>query len=487
MPNRHRLLEKRMKKFEEETGISIDELDRRYYERKAFYDNYMEFRLNYKPEKIGPGLWKSKCYNCGKEFVVKQYNYKNVGMICDDCKEHGQTCIICGKPIPYGKYVCNECWQKWGHVLPSVREGHKKQGKKLVGDKNPAKRDDVRKKLSESVKESYNKNPELRKSRAFVFSKSHGDENNMSGFERIIAEVLIEEGIPYKYEPMVDYGEYVRYPDFVIGETVAIEVAGYRVYEEEYRQKYYQKIRDYLKEFDVVIVVTYSDVVGEFIKEFEDNHRVEVIGIDNIDEDSLIRVGVEDITNVDYGHWISFHESKCHRYHWHTSWNISVFVKGYLRPGESMLIDFGELKKIVKEVVDELDHKILIREDFIKGEDGDYYEIVYDTDWMRRMWWPKREVVVIGFEPTAENISQYLANKILDRLPGNILEVNLIFREGTNNIAEAIVRRHLYTGKEIFRRNIRYWYTLTKYGSTDYVYEYENRKRGVMNDECNED
>ena len=454
---RESVMEKKVKDFEEKTGMTIKELDERYYERKEFYDKFLEYRMTFKPEKVGPGKWKSKCYNCGKEFVVKQYNYRNVPKVCPECKESGQTCIICGKPISFGKYLCDDCWREWGQLLPTIREGHKKQGQKIRGEKNPAKRKDVREKISRGVKKSYEENPELKRERAKYIGNVRGKLENMSKLERIVADVLIRNGVSFRYEPKVVINGVRYYPDFVIRDRVAVEVAGYKVDNDEGLKRYYEKVRKYLKVFDKVVVVTYSDVTGFFVKEFENEPNVEVIGVEDIDWDNLIEIGVEDITNVDYGHWISFHESKCHRYHWHTSWNISAYVKGYLRQGESMLIDYGDLKKIVKEVVEELDHKILVREDFIVSEDGEHVEIVYDSDWMRRMYWPKREVLVVMFEPTAENIAKYLANKVMDRLPGNILEVTLVFREGTNNVAKATVRRKVYNGEEDLERILRYW------------------------------
>jgi len=67
-----------------------------------------------------------------------------------------------------------------------------------------------------------------------------------------------------------------------------------------------------------------------------------------------MKVGI--VEYIDSAHYISGHES-CGRMHGHT-YRIEVVVEGPKNSRE-MVIDFYELKKIVKEVLKEFDHRAL--------------------------------------------------------------------------------------------------------------------------------
>lgn len=91
----------------------------------------------------------------------------------------------------------------------------------------------------------------------------------------------------------------------------------------------------------------------------------------------------------DAAHCIPSHPGRCHFPHGH-HWRVEVAVKGNFEEEDSMLIDFGDLKKILmREVIDRLDHTDL----------NDIFE----------------------FEPTAENLAVWIRRQIEYYLPENIL------------------------------------------------------------------
>ncbi len=83
---------------------------------------------------------------------------------------------------------------------------------------------------------------------------------------------------------------------------------------------------------------------------------------------------------IDCAHFLPDH-SKCGRLHGHT-YTIDLIIQGENKTG--MIVDFGELKKTVREILAEYDHRSF--NDFLKY-------------------------------PSVENICELLAGRIHDRLP----------------------------------------------------------------------
>lgn len=81
-----------------------------------------------------------------------------------------------------------------------------------------------------------------------------------------------------------------------------------------------------------------------------------------------------------YGHFLKNYEGLCRNYHGHNS-NLEVEISGIKNADyPNMIIDFSNLKKIVKrEVVDVLDHQFLN-----VVLDTDYPTIEYITEWIVR-------------------------------------------------------------------------------------------------------
>lgn len=105
------------------------------------------------------------------------------------------------------------------------------------------------------------------------------------------------------------------------------------------------------------------------------------------------------IITFDAGHRLTKHKGKCYGLHGHT-YHLEVTVQAEELTPEGFVIDFADLKEILKTVVEnEFDHKFLLSntrenrfliEGIIRGGD----ERISDS------------LVITGYEPTVENIAK---------------------------------------------------------------------------------
>lgn len=129
------------------------------------------------------------------------------------------------------------------------------------------------------------------------------------------------------------------------------------------------------------------------------------------------------------GHALYGYDGKCRNVHGH-SYKLSVTVIGkpitdtsHVKLG--MVIDFGDLKKIVKEeVVDPFDHATVF------NKNTPHVELAKElTD-------RGHKVILADYQPTSENMVIDFANKIKGRLPQHIQLHSLKLRETETAFAE---------------------------------------------------
>ncbi|MCS7231626.1 MAG: 6-carboxytetrahydropterin synthase QueD [Elusimicrobiota bacterium] len=60
-------------------------------------------------------------------------------------------------------------------------------------------------------------------------------------------------------------------------------------------------------------------------------------------------------------HYLKMYKGKCENLHGH-NWKVGVFVESESLDNLGMVIDFTKLKKILNEVLEKLDHKVLNKE-----------------------------------------------------------------------------------------------------------------------------
>ncbi len=101
------------------------------------------------------------------------------------------------------------------------------------------------------------------------------------------------------------------------------------------------------------------------------------------------------LTHFAAAHQLRMVSKKCENLHGH-NWKVEVCVAGEQLNPAGVLIDFGELKAHVKEIIDTLDHKFL------------------------------NDIDVFNGNPSSENIAVYIADTLSARLAGTDVTVSRI-------------------------------------------------------------
>ncbi|MEM1946344.1 MAG: 6-carboxytetrahydropterin synthase [Candidatus Caldarchaeum sp.] len=136
--------------------------------------------------------------------------------------------------------------------------------------------------------------------------------------------------------------------------------------------------------------------------------------------------------NFDYAHFLPS-SPKCGVLHGHTSM-VNVKVVGQ-KIGD-MVLEFGELKKIVKRVIDEMDHKLIVASRYIVEDRNGAVRIVFDGIGGRyELMLPRTSVYVIDQDSTVENISEHIAERVKKLLPSNITKITVRMTEGLGKSA----------------------------------------------------
>jgi 6-pyruvoyltetrahydropterin/6-carboxytetrahydropterin synthase len=129
------------------------------------------------------------------------------------------------------------------------------------------------------------------------------------------------------------------------------------------------------------------------------------------------------------GHALYGYDGKCKNVHGH-SYKLSVTVIGTPIDNSTnvkfgMVIDFGDLKKIVKEeIVDQFDHATVF------NQNTPHIELANELK--------KRDhhVILVNYQPTSENMVIDFAQRISSRLPKNIQLFSLKLQETETSFAE---------------------------------------------------
>jgi len=133
--------------------------------------------------------------------------------------------------------------------------------------------------------------------------------------------------------------------------------------------------------------------------------------------------------NFETGHALYGYDGKCKNVHGH-SYKLSVTVIGKPITDNSnvkfgMVIDFTDLKKIVKEeIVDQFDHATVF------NKNTPHVELA------RELQSRDHHVILVDYQPTSENMVVDFANRIKKRLPQEIELHSLKLQETETSFAE---------------------------------------------------
>lgn len=141
---------------------------------------------------------------------------------------------------------------------------------------------------------------------------------------------------------------------------------------------------------------------------------------------ATIRISKE--FNFDMAHALLGYDGLCRNIHGH-SYTLIVTVKGKPiidddSPKNGMLIDFGDLKKLIKEnITNDYDHALVLND---KSPSSLITELKKHYD----------KIVLTPYQPTTENMLDDLAKRIRELLPGHLTLIKLHLRETETSYAE---------------------------------------------------
>lgn len=134
-------------------------------------------------------------------------------------------------------------------------------------------------------------------------------------------------------------------------------------------------------------------------------------------------------------HALPGYDGLCKNIHGH-SYELLVTVAGrpitdISSPKYGMVMDFGDLKKIVRnEIVDKFDHSLVLRND-------------YSPDLLDKLKENYERIILLDYQPTSELMIADFAQKIKEKLPQGIDLKYLMLRETVTSYAEWYAHENL--------------------------------------------
>ena len=131
----------------------------------------------------------------------------------------------------------------------------------------------------------------------------------------------------------------------------------------------------------------------------------------------------------DYSHILPW-TKKCSVLHGHTS-AILLEVIGHPRKG--MIVDFGDVKRIVRDAVKALDHKLFISDQYLIESDERNYRVRFDgPNGEFDLKVPKSSAFILPCEATIENMADVVLDMIASEMPSNVTALGVYIYEGLN-------------------------------------------------------
>ena len=139
----------------------------------------------------------------------------------------------------------------------------------------------------------------------------------------------------------------------------------------------------------------------------------------------IIRVTKE--FDFEMAHALDCHDGKCHNIHGHTyGLSVTFIGKPIDAPGmpkDGMVIDFSDIKKIVKDnVVDVFDHALVLR-------DNSRFLATLNKAINPRL-------ILVPYQPTAEKVLEHMIEIIQSHMPADMKLHSALLRETKTSYAE---------------------------------------------------
>ena len=131
---------------------------------------------------------------------------------------------------------------------------------------------------------------------------------------------------------------------------------------------------------------------------------------------------------IDMAHALYGYDGPCKNIHGHT-YHLEVTVMGspiteLADPKNGMVIDFGQLKKIIQEkIINKFDHALVL------NENAPYVTAEILTNEFEK-------VILVPFQPTCENLLIHFLENIKDQFGGQEKLCRIVLRETPSSFAE---------------------------------------------------
>ena len=116
-----------------------------------------------------------------------------------------------------------------------------------------------------------------------------------------------------------------------------------------------------------------------------------------------------------------------------------LFIEGGLEPDSWFVVDFSAVKKLMRNLTGELDHKVLLPRDNPKltiAQDNGSVRVAFDGQ--PRYVFPARDCVILPIpNTTVEMLSQYLAGRVRSELPAGSVRLKTIEIEVEENFGQS--------------------------------------------------
>ena len=132
--------------------------------------------------------------------------------------------------------------------------------------------------------------------------------------------------------------------------------------------------------------------------------------------------------HFEMAHALYNYDGLCRNIHGH-SYNLEITLRGEPRnqpghPKDGMVMDFGDLKSLVKsEIVNRFDHSLMVN----KQVPQEQIELLRKTT---------DRILVVGFQPTTENIVRYIAEILREKWPAGVELFGIRLYETVTSFAE---------------------------------------------------
>lgn len=136
----------------------------------------------------------------------------------------------------------------------------------------------------------------------------------------------------------------------------------------------------------------------------------------------------------EYAHFLPF-DPKCSRLHGHSA-EVRLRLFGQ-KAQDGMLVPFDQAREALRGAVSMFDHRVLAAKAYIDTDAAEgYLKVSYNPSFAPgqrvEILLPRENVLITPEETTIEHVGGLLAEQILRRLPGNVVEVELEVSEGRN-------------------------------------------------------